>query len=291
MNIITVDGKTYKVKYLQNKENVIVDVSTSVYRYPDFVGSKLYQNSSSSDKYSLTFAIHRTLFVDLKESLKKFVTDEAEAIDHPTYGKLTNIVLEHALWGAIKGKIVGSITYNTSNEADIICSCTFHEHTEDNPIEKRDIPNENDLAVEAIDIETTANFDVDLSVQDKSVLSKLSDNFKGLYTNIQNSKVVSAFNDLDAALNATLLDSQRIINTFKNIIALPNQVIFETNNKLALFQDQADQIKLSTVSSANIAIFNANLLSYNMGAASKTAFISESALEAAAGIKTVPLNE
>ncbi len=290
MNIITVDGKTYEVKYMQNKENVTVDVSTSVFRYPDFVGSKLYQNSTSSDKYSLTFAIHRTLFVGLKESLKKFVADESEAIDHPTYGKLTNIVLEHDLWGAIKGKIVGSITYNTSSEADIICSCVFHEHTEDTPISKKNIQDLNTESVEAIDLETTANFDVDLSTQDKSALSKFADNLSSLYNNIQNSAVVSAFNDLNAELNAAVLDSQRIINAYKKIIALPNQVLFDIRSKIDLLQKQTEAIRNITISSANLAIFNANLISYNMGITSQTAFISESALEAAAGIKAVPLN-
>ena len=289
MKIIAIDGKEFEVKYLQNREKVTVDVGTVAFRYPDFVGSKLYQNSSSSDKYALSFAIHRTLFVGLKESLKKFVVDEADAIEHPVYGKLTNIILEHSLWGAIKGKIVGSITYNTSSEADIICTCTFHEHTEDNPIEKKDIEDENSSAVEAVNVETTLNFDTDISTQDKSALSKFSDNLKILYQNIQNSIVVSAFNDLDSALNEITLDSLKIMNSFKAIISLPDEVIPDLKSKLDLLLLQATAIKNIPVTSANLAIFNANSMSWNMCITSKTAFVSENALEVAAGIKSVPL--
>lgn len=290
MNIITLDGKTYKVKYQQNKETISTDFGTGVYNYPDFVGSKLYHNSTSSDKYSLTFSIHITELVGFKESVKKIVTNEADAVEHPTYGKLMHMVIEHPSFGAIFGDIIGSIVYNTSSQADIICTCTFAEHTLDEPIEKKDIQDENIKALDAIDIETTANFDVELSAQDKSLLGNLADTLNSLYQDIQNSVVVSAFNNLNTELNAAILDSQRVMNAFKNIISLPIQVLPDVRNQLELLQLQAAAIKGTPVASYNLALFNANALSYNTGVSSKTAFVSESALEEAAGIKTVPLN-
>lgn len=289
MNIICLDGKTYDVKYLQSKEVISTDFGTALYNFPDFVGSKLYHNSTSSDKYSLTFAIHSSQLVNFKESIKKIVTNESDAVDNPTYGKLTHIVLEHLIWGAIFGSIVGSITYGTSSEADVMCSCTFAENTPDNPIKKKDTQDENTDSVNAIDTETTDNFDVELSIQDKSALQKLADNMSSLYSTIQNSAVVSAFNDLNAELNSVILDSTRVMNAFKNVISLPGEIIPDTRNRLDLLQKQADSIIAIPATTYNLTLFNANILAYNAGISSQAAFISDSALEAAAGIKAVPL--
>ena len=80
------------------------------------------------------------------------------------------------------------------------------------------------------------------------------------------------------------------MNSIKNIISLPNQLVSQNlNNKLNLFKQQAEAVKNVPVSSYNIALFNMNSFSYNVGATSRTAFVSEAATQAAAGIKTVPL--
>lgn len=289
MKIICLDNKIFDVKYLQSKEVITTDMQTGVYNYPDFVGSKIYHNSSSSDKYSLNFSIHKTLLVSFKESIKKIVTNEYDAIENETYGKLTHIIIEHQDWGAIKGSIVGGITYNTGSEADILCTCTFAEHTEESEVLKKDIQDENTNALNEINTETTDNFDVELSAQDKSTLGKFADNLTLLYSNIQNSAVVSAFNDLKTELNAAILDSQRIMNAFKKIISLPNTILPNNRSRLELLQLQAKAIISIPVNSYNITIFNANALSYNLGITTQTAFISESAAQTAAGLKVVPL--
>lgn len=290
MRIITVDGKEWDVKYRQNQEQITNEFGTVSINYPDFVGSKLYQNSSSSDKYSLNFSVHITKLVSFKESIKKFITDDADAINHYIYGKLTHLIIEHDIFGAIKGSIVGALNYNTSSGADVMCNCTFQEHTEDNPVEKRDIEIENINATDAIDLETTANFKVNLSALDMSTISNFADKLEDLYKNIQNSAVVTAFNDFRTAISNALLDSQKVMNSIKNIISLPNQLLsMNLANRLNLFKQQAEAIKTVPVSSYNMALFNINSLSYNFGMTSKTAFVSQSALNAAAGIKTVPL--
>lgn len=290
MKLITVDGREWDVKYKQNAETISNDFGTTAVNFPDFVGSKIYQNSSSSDKYSLTFTIHRLSFVSFKESVKKLVSDENDAVDNATYGKLTHIILEHDLWGAIKGSILGSITYNTSSEADIQCSCTFQEHTDDEPVEKKDVEIENEDANSGIDTETTLNFQVPLSTQDLSAISSLAAKMNSLYTSILDSAVVQAFNDFNAAVTATLLDSQRIMNSVKGIIELPNKLLtLNLSLRLNLLKQQAETIKTTPVNSYNLALFNINSLAYNTGVTSRTVFVSESALQAAAGIKTVPL--
>jgi hypothetical protein len=289
MRIITTDGKSYEVKYLQNKEEITNSFGTGSFEYPNWVGSKLLQNSTSSDIYSLTFAIHRSLFVGFKESLKKFVVNEADAVEDSQYGKLTNIVIEHSTWGAIKGKFTDSIKYNTSNEADIICSGIFQEHTEDVPIEKADIEQENSDAVDNLNDETTDNFDVSLGELDRSALLKLLDKLNALYANIQNSAVVSAFNDLNAELNKAILDSQKVMNATKKILALPGSIITNVRGKLDFFKKQAAAIKSIPVSSANLAKFNINCLAFNMSRGSRTPFISKAAQQAISGIRTVSL--
>lgn len=289
MKLITIDGKEYNIKYRQNKETVSFDVNSAAYNYPDFVGSKIYHNSSSSDKYSINFGIHKSQFVALKESLKKYLINESNAVIHPTYGALTNIIIEHPLYGAVFGKIVGSVSFDTSSEADIIGSFTFQVHTLDNPKQKKDINVENSNALNAIDAETTSNFDVNLSVKDKSALSRFATKLSNLYIGIQNSSVVSAFNDFNAELNATILDSQRIMNAVKNILSLPNTIFTNTRSKLDLLQKQANAIKDIPVTSYNLALFNANAMSYNMGITTRTAFVSSAAQQAAAGLKVVPL--
>jgi len=289
MNIITLDNKVWSVKYQQSKETVSTDFGSALYNFPDFIGSKIYHNSTSSDKYSLNFAIHSTQLVSFKESIKKIVTSEADAVDNQTYGKLTHVVIEHPLYGAIFGSIIGSIVYETRSEADIICRCTFAVHTPDNQIKKKDVQDENTVAVQAIDTETTDNFDVELSAQDRSILQNLTDSLNSLYDAIQNSAVVSAFNDLKAELSAASLDSKRVMNAFKSVISLPNQIYGNTNSSLELLTEQATAIIAIPTTSYNITLFNANALAYNMGISSQSAFVSESALEEAAGIKTVPL--
>jgi hypothetical protein len=290
MKLITVDGREWDVKYKQNAESITNDFGTTAVNYPNFVGSKIYQNSSSSDKYNLVFAIHITLLVGLKESIKKLVPDENDAVVHPTYGKLTHIILEHPLWGAIKGSILGSITYNTGKEGDIIGSCLFQEHTDDEPVEKKDVEVENLDATNGINTETTANFDVSLSTGDLSAISGLANRMSNLYTGILDSSVISAFNDLNTAISATLIDSQRIMNSVKGIIELPNRLLsLNLSTRLNLLKQQAETIKATPVNSFNLALFNMNSLAYNTGVTSRTVFISEAAQQAAAGIKTVPL--
>jgi len=290
MNIITVDGKEWNVKYKQNAESLSFSTGTVALDYPDFIGSKLYQNSSSSDKFTMTFSIHLTLLVGFKESMKKFVTNEDDAAEHQTYGKLTHIIIEHELFGAIKGAIIGDMACGTSSGGDISCSFTFQEHTEDNPVEKRDVEIENEDANDGIDTETTGNFDVNLSVPDLNVIGNFANALAGIYSSIQNSAIVSAFNDFNSAITSAIIDSKRVMNSIKNIISLPNQLVSQNlNNKLNLFKQQAEAVKNVPVSSYNIALFNMNSFSYNVGATSRTAFVSEAATQAAAGIKTVPL--
>lgn len=271
MKIITVDGKEWQVKYRQNKESINVDVGTKVSNFPGFVGSKLNQNSSSSDIYAINFAINETLVVGLKESLKKFVIDEADAVDNSTYGKLLNIVIEHPKWGAIQGKITSRISLNTANNGDIPVSFTFQEHTADEPEPKRDFESENENAGKEVDFET-GNFDVDISANDKSAMANFADKLADIYKNIKNSAIVSAFNDFNSALNAAIIDSKRVMKSMKNILALPGQIITTTTNTLELFVKQADEIKNTPVDSLNMAKFNINCYSYNLTQTSKTAF-------------------
>jgi hypothetical protein len=287
--LITTDGKEWDIKYKQNAESITNDFGVIAVDYPDFIGSKIYRNSSSSDKYTLVFAIHRTNFVSFKESVKHIVSDEAEAVTHAVYGKLTHIILEHPLWGAIKGSILGGIAYNTASEADIIASCTFQEHTEDEAIAKKDVEVENKAATNFVDNET--GFDASLSANDVSAIAGLADKMSALYSDILDSSVVQAFNDFSAAINALVIDSTKIMSSFKNILALPNMLTGSLNltNRLALFKQQATAIKTVPINSYNIALFNVNCLAYNSAMTSRTAFVSEAALKAAAGIKTVPI--
>jgi hypothetical protein len=272
MQIITVDGKEWKVKYRQNKESISNDSGTTVSNFPGFIGSKLHQNSSSSDKYAINLTIHETLVVGFKESLKKFVVDETQAVSHPIYGKLLNIVIEHPKWGAIQGKITGGVSYNTANNGDIPVSFTFQEHTADEPQPKRDYENENAGAIQDVDFETTENFDVEISANDKSAMANFADKLADIYKNIQNSAIVSAFNDFNSALNAAIIDSKKVMNSMKNILALPGRIISTTTNTLDLFVKQADEIRNVPVNSLNMAKFNINCYSYNLAQTSKTAF-------------------
>lgn len=288
MNIITLDGKTWNVKYLQNRESLSFDIGSKVSNFPDFVGSKINQNSSSSDKYSLNFTIHIDQVVSFKESFKKILTDESKAIVHKIYGKLTRIIIEHDIFGAISGNIISSPTFATSSKADVLITCNFQEHTPDEPIIQRDFEIENTDSLGAIDAETQLNFDVELDALDKSGISKFADNLQNLYSNIQNSAVVSAFNDLNSELSKALLDSKKIMRSVKNIISLPNEIFAETANKLDLFKAQAEAIKEVPVTSFNMAKFNVNTFSFNLASTNRTVYVSPTAL-AAAGITTVPL--
>ena len=286
--IITVDGKEWPIKYKQNEESISNDYGSVAYRYPDFVGSKLYHNSTSSDKYTLSFAIHQTKIINFKESLKKII-DPNNLVNHPTYGKLEHLVLEHDLWGAIIGTILGSVTYQTSKQGDIIIKCVFQEHTSETIVQKKDLETENEEAFAEIEIETS-NFDVEISTLEKSRLQTLTDNLNALYTGIINSEVISAFNDLNTELTKVVLDSQRVINAFKKVVALPNSIYLDVRSRLNLLQLQYETLKLVPSSTANLVLFNTKLAAYNTGLISRSIFVSEAALEAAAGIKTVPLS-
>lgn len=288
MKIITIDGKEWKIKIKQSNESVSTDFGVGVFNYPDFVGSKLAHKSTTSDKFSLNFSIHKTSLIAFRKSLKKIV-DVDNIINHKLYEKLDRIIIEHPYFGAIRGNIIGELACNISSGADIMCSCIFQEHTLDEPITKKNIQDENTDAVNAIDAETTDNFNVDLSVKDKSLISKFADTLNGFYTNIQNSAVVSAFNDFNSVMNAATLDSMRVMNAIKKILALPNEIMPDFRAKLDLLKKQAEAIKNIPVNSANMANFNINVISYNMGLTSKTAFVSEAAKQAASGIKIVPL--
>jgi hypothetical protein len=292
MKLITIDGKEWDVKYKQSKESISFSLGTSTFEYPDFVGSKLYHNSSSSNRYALTFAIHITLVQSLIVSIKKILINPNDAIEKKPYGKLTDIIIEHRIFGAIRGKILGEPKIDTSSEADVMITCLFQEHTIDEPLIKKDLEDENTNAVNAIDSETTTNFDVDLSAQDKSLLVKFSESLGSLYNNIQNSVVISTFNDLNAELSSTILDAQRVMNAFKKVLNLPNEIVADLTSsakRIELLKEQAELIKTIPVSTYNMALFNANSFSYNMGVTSQTAFVSESALAASAGLKVVPL--
>lgn len=287
MKLITIDGKEWNIKVKANSGSVSNDFGTASYNYPDFVGSKLYHNSTSSDKYSFEFSIHENLLIDFKESIKK-VIDPNNLVNHPTYGKLEHIIIEHDVFGAISGNILGTITYHTSKPGDIKVTCTFQEHTTETPLEKKDLEAENEEAFADIDTETS-DFDVDLSTQDKSILSGFATKLETLYTDIQNSQVVSAFNDLNSELTKVTLDSQRIINAFKGIMSLPNRISQNTRTRLDLLQSQANLIFDLTSNSANLVLFNTKMIAYNTGLASRSVFVSQSALDAASGLKSVPL--
>jgi len=242
MRIITVDGIEYRVKYRQNKEEVTNEFGTAAFNYPNFVGSKLRQNSTSSDKYAMTFAIHRTLFVGFKESLKKFVINEDDAIQNDEFNeKLTKIFIVHDDWGLIKGNFVGEIKYDTSSEADIICSATFQEHTEDEPLEKKDKESENEEATDEVDSETE---DGELDEEDRPALLKLLDALNALYSKIKNSAVIAAFNDLKSLVNSAILNYKKIMNAVKKILALPGNIINNVRGQLDFFKKQAEAIKI-----------------------------------------------
>lgn len=287
MRIITVDNKVYEVKYLQNREDITNEIGTSSFNHPNFIGSKLYQNSSSSDIYNITFAIHKNQFIGLKESLKKFVVNEDDALDNADYGKLTNIVLEHNIWGAIKGKIVGSIKYDTSKDGDIICSCQFQENTEDTPIEKTDIEQENQDATDEVNSETDEEFELD--EEDKPALLRLAEGLQELYNDIQNSAVIAAFNDLQSALNEAILNYQKVMNAVKKILSLPGSIISGVRGKMDFFKKQAIVIRNIPVSTFNMARFNMNILAFNLSRGSRTPFISKAAARAASGVKVAPV--
>lgn len=289
MKLITIDGKEWTKPNLKQalSEKIENEYGSGAYNYPDYVGSKLYHNSTSSDIYSLNFTIHDSVLNEFKESLKK-IADPNNLITHPTYGKLEHIVIELDKYGAIQGNIIGKVQYNTTKGGDLAVSFTFQEHTSETPLAQRDLETENEAAFSEIDTETS-DFDVYLSTNDKSKLSGFATDLQNLYTDIQNSDVVSAFNDLNSELTKITLDSQRIINAFKNILSLPNRIFTDTKTRLNLLKQQSDSIKLITISSANMALFTTKTIAYNVGLGSRSVFVSESAQQAAAGIRTVPL--
>lgn len=291
MKIITVDGIEWDVKYQKNRESISFDVGTTVSNYPDFVGSQLRQNSSGSNKFNLTFAVHKTELIAFITSFKKFVSDvnSPDIVIHPTYGKLTHIILEHKDWGAIKGGLISEPSIGSSSEADILINCQFQEHTDDTTTVKRDFENENETSDSSVDSITSNNFDVGLSGNDKSILEIISSSLNALYRDIQNSNVVNAFNDFNAELDKAILESQKIMNTAKKIINLPNKIFTDTVRQIEFFNKQANVIKNTKITSYNIALFNVNLLAFNTSSASRVPFILESAQQQAAGIKTVAL--
>lgn len=272
MKIITIDGKEWNVKYQQNKEHISNSLGVTIQQFPGFKGSKIYQNSTGSDIYSFNLAIHESQFVAFKDSLGKFVVDENQAVNHSFYGKLLRIIVEHAKWGSIQGNIISDIAYNTSVNGDIPVSFTFQEHISKEPLPQRDFKTENENAESDVDIETTENFDVDLSEDDRSSISKFGDSLADIYSNIQNSAVVSAFNDFNSAISSAIMDSKKIMNSVKNILALPGKILTDTSNQLNLLVEQATEIKNSPSETINMAKFNINCFSYNITQTSKTAF-------------------
>jgi len=286
MKIITVDGKEWTVKKL-NSESISFDFGTTATNHPDFVGSQIRQNSISSDKYSLSFTIHRTSFQNFKASIKKLAKEDAPVV-HPIYGKLTHLIIEHETWGAVKGSILGEIQCNTTSLADMPCNCVFQEHTEENPITKKDMEIENADAFANIDAQTS--FDVNLSTQDLTGIKGFANSLNNLYNNILDSSVIQAFNDFNAAVNATIVNSLRIMSTTKKILELPNKLLsLNLTTRLNLLRQQAQAIKNTPVTSYNMALYNINNFAYTSGVTSQTVFVSDAALQAAAGIKTVPI--
>jgi len=286
MQIITVDGKRWNIKLKQNAESVTVNHPFSATMYPNFIGTKMKQNSTSSDIYNITFSVHRTNYVGFKESFKKFVNNEEDAIDDQEYGKLTHIIFVHDTWGAIHGLVKGDVNYGTSSDADILITCTFQEHTRDEPIEKKDIEQENSDAEDDIDTETNIG---ELEEADRPALLQFLDNMKALYANIQNSEVIAALNDLESAINSALLDYQKVMNSVKKVLALPSSLLTNIRGKLDFFKKQAEAIKNIPVSTFNLARFNMNCLSFNLGQTNRTPFISESARQASSGVKVAPI--
>jgi hypothetical protein len=290
MVLITLDGRRWNIKYRQNLEKMTVLNGTSTFRYPDFVGTKIKHNSTSSDRYSFNFAIHSSEFVAFKESMKLTEPSEADAIEDDVYGKLTHIIVEHPRWGAIKGTVDGEIQYDTSSEADIPASCVFQIHAPDEPIEQADLEETNDEALEEIDEET--EWDEEIGEVERGALLEFLDKLNAIYANIKNSKVIAAFNDLKKQLNNAILNSKKIMNAVKKILALPGEIldsISDFKRQFDLLKQQAEAIKNIPVTTFNLAKFNFYALSYNMGITSKTTFVSPEARAAAAGIKTVPL--
>lgn len=287
MKLVTLDGKHWEIKYQQNKEVVTVKNQTASFNYPNFVGSKVKQNSTSSDIYELNFAIHRTVFVGFKESMKKILLNEADAVNDSEYGKLTHLILVHDSFGAIRGLVIGDIKYGTSSLADIPVSCTFQEHTADESEEKKDIEQENAAATEAIDSETEVG---ELEETDRPALLQLLDDLNAIYDNIQNSAVIAALNDLESALNDALLNYQKVMNAVKKILSLPNQIFAGFRNKIDFFKKQANAIKNIPALTANMFKFNASILSFNLSQANRIPFLRKLALRKKSGVKTAPIN-
>lgn len=272
MKIITPDGKEWIVKYMQNKEAISNNLGVTVQNFPGFKGSKLHQNSSSSDIYKINFALHESQIVEFKDSLKKFVTDEKQAVNHDFYGKLLRIIIEHDRWGAIQGNIISDVDYNTSVLGDIPVSFTFQEHTAEEPLPQRDFATENENAESDVDFETTENFDEELDEDDRSAIAKFIDSLQDLYANIQNSDVISAFNDAKSAINSAIMDSKKIMNSIKKILALPGKILTDISSTLNLLVEQANEIKNLPSETINMAKFNINCFSYNITQTAKTAF-------------------
>jgi hypothetical protein len=286
--IITIDGKEWDIKYKQNEESITNEFGSVAYRYPDFVGSKLYHNSTSSDKYSLSFTVHQNNILNFKESFKK-VVDPNNLVNHSTYGKLEHIVLEHDLWGAVVGNVIGAVVYHTSKQGDIKVKCTFQEHTDETLTQKKDLETENEQAFTDLDFDSS-DYDVEISTIEKSRFQNFYDNLNQLYINIKNSAVTSAFNDLNSELTKATLNSMRVMNAFKNIIALPNVIYTDTRSRLALLHQQSTAIMNIPATTANLVLFNTKIIAYNTGLSSRAIFVSDAAQEAAAGIKTVPMS-
>jgi hypothetical protein len=288
MLIVTVDGRRFTVKYQKNKESVSVDNHVSINDYPNFVGSRVDQNSTSSDKYSFTFAIHKNFYVELKESLKKIVVNEDDAIEDDEYGKLTHVICVHPDWGTIKGRFEGSLKYLTASEADIVVQGVFVEHTPDDAAEKTDIEQDNADAESEIDSETDDEFE--LEEADRPFLLQLFDKLKALYDKIKNSAVIAAFNDLKSALNDALLNYQKVMNAFKKVLALPGNIISGVRGKIDFFKKQSSAIKNIIPNTVNQARFNINLLSFNIGRADRTPFDIKALQRQRSGLKVAPIN-
>lgn len=292
MILITLDGKRWNIKYRQNLESVENELGSQDFNYPNFVGSKMHQNSTSSDIYSFNFAIPGKQYESFKESAAKILINEDDAISDDEYGKLTKIVVVHDLWGEIRGLFKGSIKYDLSGggEGDVPVSSVFQIHTDESETQQKDLDQENSDATDEVETETQEG---EFEEEDRPALLKFLDWLNALYGKIKNSAVLAAFNDLKAAINSALLNFQKIMNAVKKILALPLSIlgaVGDLRRRLDFFKAQANIIKNMPKSSINFARFNVHCLAYNLSITSRTPFISEAARQAASGIRTVPLS-
>jgi len=291
MLLITSQGRSFNVKYQQNKEKVTFTLHGDAREYPYWEGTKVQKNASSSNEYAMTFAIHSTL--EEIESLKWVNVDNASVdveVNGANYNGITNIVLIHEKWGELRGEFLGKIQVDNSSEADVLFTGIFKINTPDETPAKKDIEQENEDAAEEIDSETDEEFE--LEEDDRPALLKIAEGLEALYDNIQNSAVVAAFNDLKSALNEAILNYQKVMNAFKKVVSLAASVadaIGDIRNKLDMFKKQFNAIKNIIPNSLNRARFNMNLLSFNNSRAARLIFSFKASRRQRSGLKVAPI--